>query len=85
VKSLLITLIRLYKYFLSPLKSTKCPFFPTCSDYAISAVKEYGSIKGSLLAAFRIIRCNPFNKGYYDPPQNWGDKLKFKIITKKDL
>lgn len=51
-----------------PLSShSKCKFTPTCSNYSIEAIKKYGSIKGSLLTIKRIIRCNPFSKGGYDP------------------
>ena len=44
-----------------------CKFTPTCSNYGIEAIKEYGSIKGTLLTLKRIIRCNPLSKGGYDP------------------
>lgn len=51
-----------------PFKSHgKCKFIPTCSNYGIEAIKTYGSIKGSILAIKRIIRCNPLSKGGYDP------------------
>lgn len=44
-----------------------CRFYPTCSEYAIQAIEKYGCIKGSLKAAWRVMRCNPFNKGGHDP------------------
>jgi putative membrane protein insertion efficiency factor len=44
-----------------------CRFHPTCSQYAIEAIEKYGAFKGSAIAAKRIVRCNPFNKGGYDP------------------
>ena len=44
-----------------------CKYFPTCSQYAIEALEKYGVIKGGLLAVWRILRCNPFSKGGYDP------------------
>ena len=51
-----------------PLKShDKCKFIPTCSNYGIEAINTYGSIKGTILTIKRIIRCNPFSKGGYDP------------------
>ena len=51
-----------------PFKShNKCRFIPTCSNYGIEAIKEYGSIKGTILTIKRIIRCNPLSKGGYDP------------------
>ena len=45
----------------------KCPYFPTCSEYGLGAVEKYGALKGGLLAVWRILRCNPFSKGGYDP------------------
>lgn len=49
------------------MKITKCPYYPTCSCYGLEAVKKYGALKGGTLAAWRILRCNPFSKGGYDP------------------
>ena len=49
------------------MKSTKCPYYPTCSCYGLEAVTKYGAFKGGGMAAWRIIRCNPFSKGGYDP------------------
>ena len=63
-----IYLIRLYQRFLSPLKRHgTCIFYPTCSNYAIEAYKKYGFFKGTALTIWRILRCNPFNDGGYDP------------------
>ena len=67
MKKILITMIRFYQRYLSPLKSTKCPYYPSCSNYGLEAVKKYGVFKGGILALWRIIRCNPFSKGGYDP------------------
>jgi putative membrane protein insertion efficiency factor len=67
LKTLAITLIRLYKYLLSPLLPGRCRFYPTCSEYSIEALKRYGFLKGVYLSFKRIIRCNPFNPGGYDP------------------
>ena len=49
------------------MKTTKCPYYPTCSTYGLEAVKKYGAWKGGCLALWRILRCNPFSKGGYDP------------------
>ena len=66
MKSVLIKLIKLYQKM--PFKShIKCRFIPTCSNYAIDALNEYGFFKGSFLSLKRILRCNPFNEGGYDP------------------
>ena len=63
----LIRLIRLYKKYISPGLPPSCKYLPTCSDYAIDAIMKYGAFKGSFMAAWRILRCNPFSKGGYDP------------------
>ncbi|MGI6512842.1 MAG: membrane protein insertion efficiency factor YidD [Syntrophomonadaceae bacterium] len=62
----LIKLIRIYQM-ISRLYPPRCRFFPTCSQYAVEALKKYGTIKGSLLSMKRILRCHPFNEGGYDP------------------
>ncbi|PWJ72239.1 UNVERIFIED_CONTAM: hypothetical protein C7383_12045 [Murimonas intestini] len=67
MKKILITMIKLYRKYLSPLKRTKCPYIPTCSTYGLEAIEKYGAIKGTILACWRILRCNPFSKGGYDP------------------
>ena len=67
LKKLFIFLIKFYQKYLSPLKTTKCPYCPTCSAYGLQAVQKYGAIKGGGLALWRIIRCNPFSHGGYDP------------------
>ena len=67
MKTLFIFLIKLYQKYLSPLKSTKCPYIPSCSQYGLEAIEKYGAIKGGFMALWRIIRCNPFSKGGYDP------------------
>ena len=68
IAELFIKLIRVYQKYLSPLKiRTHCIYTPTCSQYAIEAIKKYGAFKGSLLAIWRILRCNPFANGGYDP------------------
>ena len=67
MKIILIRLIEIYIKYISILKKPSCRFYPTCSQYAIDAIKKYGAVKGSFMAIWRIIRCNPFNKGGYDP------------------
>lgn len=67
MKIVFIRIINFYRKYLSPLKSTKCPYFPTCSTYGLEAVQKYGAIKGGFLTFWRILRCNPFSKGGYDP------------------
>lgn len=68
MKRLLLWLIRFYRRNLSPRKGGPCcRYFPTCSQYALTAVERYGAFKGGRLAAWRLLRCNPFSKGGYDP------------------
>ena len=67
MKKILIFLIRFYQKYISVLKRTKCPYIPSCSQYGLEAVEKYGALKGGILAIWRIIRCNPFSKGGYDP------------------
>ena len=67
MKTILIKLIRFYQKYISPLKSTRCPYIPTCSQYGLEAIEKYGAVKGCLLAGWLILRCNPFSKGGYDP------------------
>ena len=67
LKKILIFLIKWYRKYISPMKTTKCPYYPTCSTYGLEAVEKYGAWKGGLLALWRILRCNPFSKGGYDP------------------
>jgi len=67
IKKILITLIKLYKKFISPLLGKRCRFYPSCSTYALEAISKYGAIRGSYMAIKRIMRCHPFNPGGYDP------------------
>ena len=67
MKKLFIFLIKLYQKYLPPLKSTRCPYYPCCSQYGLEAIQKHGAIKGGFLAAYRVCRCNPFSKGGYDP------------------
>ena len=67
IKKIFIYIIKFYQKYISGLKSTKCPYYPTCSCYGLEAIEKYGALKGGLLASWRIIRCNPFSKGGYDP------------------
>ena len=67
MKSVLIFLIRGYQRFLSPILPPRCRFQPTCSAYAIEAIQKKGALRGTLLALWRILRCNPFCRGGHDP------------------
>ncbi len=67
MKRVILWLIRFYRRNISPHKRACCRFFPSCSQYALTAVERYGAFKGSCLAAKRILRCHPFCRGGYDP------------------
>ncbi len=67
MRYLLIKLIRGYQYLISPLSPPCCRFVPTCSQYAMEAVERHGVLKGSWLGMKRILRCNPWGAGGYDP------------------
>lgn len=67
MKKFVISAIRFYQREISPLSLPRCRYIPTCSQYALEAVEKYGAIKGTFLATKRILRCNPFHKGGYDP------------------
>ncbi|MFZ5590795.1 MAG: membrane protein insertion efficiency factor YidD [Bacillota bacterium] len=64
---LLVIVVRFYQKYLSPLKGPTCRFYPTCSQYAITALEKYGIIKGGYLALVRVLKCHPFHPGGYDP------------------
>jgi len=65
---IILVLIRFYQKFISPaLPANTCRFYPSCSRYSFEAVKRYGAIKGTYLSVYRVLRCNPFNPGGYDP------------------
>lgn len=67
MKRLLIAMIRFYRRRISPHTPPACRFQPTCSQYALTAIERYGAFKGGGMALWRLLRCNPFGKGGYDP------------------
>lgn len=66
-KKLLISLIRFYQLCISPLLGPKCRFYPTCSSYAVEAIREHGAGFGMMLAAKRLCKCHPWHPGGFDP------------------
>jgi putative membrane protein insertion efficiency factor len=66
VKHLLIAVIRLYQLLLSPLSPNSCKYHPSCSQYAVDALREYGVLRGTVLAGWRLLRCNPWSRGGVD-------------------
>jgi hypothetical protein len=67
VSKVLIALVRVYQVVISPLVGPRCRFYPSCSNYAIEAMRVHGALRGSGMAAWRVLRCNPFNNGGLDP------------------
>ncbi|WP_076060030.1 membrane protein insertion efficiency factor YidD [Mycobacterium sp. IS-1264] len=75
---LLIFLIQTYRHMVSPLRPPTCRFVPTCSQYAVDALTEYGLIRGSWLAAVRLAKCGPWHQGGWDPiPERRGCRANF--------
>ena len=67
MNKILIAFIRVYQYTLSPLLGPRCRYYPSCSNYAVDALREHGAVRGLGLATWRILCCNPFSNGGYDP------------------
>ena len=59
--------VRAYQRVISPMLPARCKYHPTCSAYAVQAIETYGILRGAVLAAWRVLRCNPFSHGGYDP------------------
>jgi hypothetical protein len=68
-RSLVVAPIRVYQRAISPLIPPRCKYYPSCSHYAAQAVEEYGILRGLILAGWRLLRCNPWSHGGYDPVQ----------------
>ena len=67
IRTALIAVIRAYQYAISPLLGQRCKYYPSCSSYAVEALREHGVVRGLGLATWRLLRCNPFSNGGYDP------------------
>jgi uncharacterized protein len=75
LRAAVVSVLRAYKWALSPLLPPACRYVPTCSEYAMEAVDRYGIARGGAMAAWRVLRCHPFVKGGFDPvPQ--GDRAE---------
>ncbi|WP_119630992.1 membrane protein insertion efficiency factor YidD [Methylocaldum marinum] len=73
MQAVLVFLIKLYQYLISPWVGQHCRFHPTCSSYALTAIRRFGSVRGSYLAVRRLLRCHPWHKGGIDPvPEQFG-------------
>jgi putative membrane protein insertion efficiency factor len=65
--ALVLAPIRLYQRLISPALPRRCRYEPTCSAYAVDAIRQFGVLRGIVLALWRLLRCNPFSRGGYDP------------------
>ena len=74
-RRLLIGLVRGYQLIISPHLPRSCRYTPTCSAYAMQALREYGAVKGTILAVWRVLRCNPWGGHGHDPPRWFGETL----------
>ncbi len=84
MKKLFIKLIRFYQRRISPMSPPKCRFEPTCSQYAVEAIERFGVIKGSGLALWRLLRCNPWGGHGYDPVPPKTEKKKSRDRSNKE-
>jgi len=82
---ILIMLIKLYQYSISPLLPNSCRFIPTCSQYSIKAIKDHGVFKGLALGIYRIVRCNPWGGHGFDPVPEKGAPFQTLKSKKKHI
>ena len=75
MKKLFLILIRFYQTAISPHMGPKCKYYPTCSQYTYEAIERFGAFKGGFMGLWRILRCNPWSKGGYDPVPEKKHKL----------
>ncbi|MEE0059200.1 MAG: membrane protein insertion efficiency factor YidD [Acutalibacteraceae bacterium] len=76
MKHPLIWLIKFYRKYISPKTPPSCKFTPTCSQYGLEAIERFGAFKGGFMTLWRILRCNPFSRGGYDPVPEKKSKIK---------
>ena len=69
-RSVAVTPIRLYQRLVSPALGQRCKYYPSCSNYALQAIRRYGILRGLVLAGWRLLRCNPWSHGGLDPVEN---------------
>jgi uncharacterized protein len=67
LRTALLAPVRFYQRFVSPALPRRCKYLPTCSDYAVQAIRAHGPLRGAVLAGWRLLRCNPWSHGGYDP------------------
>ena len=70
LRELLLAPVRLYRRLVSPVFGQRCRYYPSCSEYAVDAVRSHGAVRGLVLAVWRVLRCNPLSNGGIDPVEN---------------
>jgi len=80
MRALLLLPIRFYQRFISPAIPNRCKYYPSCSQYAVDAIRAHGAARGAVLAGWRLLRCNPWSHGGYDPVS---DQTLFKCRESK--
>jgi putative membrane protein insertion efficiency factor len=70
LRSIAVLPIRLYQRLISPVGGSRCKYYPSCSEYAVQAISRFGILRGLVLAGWRLLRCNPFSHGGFDPVEN---------------
>ena len=70
LRELLLAPVRLYRRLVSPVFGQRCRYYPSCSEYAVDAVRSHGAVRGLVLAVWRVLRCNPLSSGGIDPVEN---------------
>jgi uncharacterized protein len=70
VRSLAVLPIRAYQRLVAPAVGSRCKYYPSCSEYAARAIQEFGILRGLILAGWRLLRCNPWSHGGFDPPEH---------------
>jgi uncharacterized protein len=70
LRSALVAPIRIYQRFVSPMFGQRCKYYPSCSEYAAQAITRFGILRGLVLAGWRVLRCNPWSRGGYDPVED---------------
>ena len=85
MRRLLIWLIRLYQKYISAFTPPSCKYYPTCSSYGIQALSRFGAGKGTFLTVRRILRCNPFSAGGYDPVPDKFKRIDYKKIKSEKV
>ncbi|MEA2161565.1 MAG: uncharacterized protein QOD66_3945 [Solirubrobacteraceae bacterium] len=78
IKATLVLPIRLYQRVISPAVGSRCKYYPSCSEYAAQSISRFGILRGLVLAGWRLLRCNPFSHGGFDPVE---DQRLFKSRT----